>query len=122
MKIPGMRDNPEPPIELDKIDGLTDIKEVEYLIQAEAELWQKQEIDPSMIVFHIWKMDRMIYGILEVLIDKGIFTQEELELKVNKLTLRFLIEQRPALAAEVRKAKILSAGIMPPDGNLRGLN
>lgn len=84
------------------------MQEAKEYLEAEAKNWARLNMDPNNIQINTFKMNCFFVGVSELLIEKGFFTEEELEFVGAKNMLENLRDARIEYESELRKARIMT--------------
>jgi len=93
-------------------------------IEEELDKWNKVGIDPSVININVFILDQMVHACFDLLIEKEIFTRNELNYIYRKKLIEKLREIRKELEPQIARAKIagsIDPQIFGPNGDLINL-
>lgn len=117
--IEALEDTPEE--EKDHMAGLPDdLPTLSEQIEEEGRQWHRAGLHTNMIQIQSFGLNAHLQGVLRLLVDKGVITEEEIEIASAKQQLGAMRQIRDVHMRELRKARILEgvkqSGIIGPNG------
>ena len=104
-KVPGTRKNPTPEETIiDEVDALP-VEELQDAINLEIRNWEIQGLNPMGVGHDIFALDGQVMTIVWVLIDMGVITEDEFNVRYQRTMLRKL---------RINRSKITQAQIAQP--------
>jgi hypothetical protein len=79
-------------------------------VQDELNLWERNGITPNGLQLNIWQLDPMISTLAQILVDREVCTQDEMNEKYMTILLERLQSWRETILADLRK----QSGIQVP--------
>ena len=75
-------------------------------IEVELETWQKKGISPDLININTFILDQMVHACFDLLIEKEVFTRDELNYIYRQNLIKRLQDIRKELEPQIARAKI----------------